>query len=321
MNAEKIILEASVGGGNRIAGFFCPSSTDDVKGVFQICHGMADYFGRYEELIDHLNAGGWHVCGMDMLGHGSTYELNKDNDMPLGYFGGTKDSAFCILKDEMRFHELAKERWGEDLPYVLYGHSMGSFISRNIYVTPEYAGEFDAFVFASTMGYEPAAKFGIILAKFFSLFGMKRKPGKLLNSIAFSTYNKKIDNPKTPYDWVTSDEAEVYKYCEDPLAGFLFTCKGFMDLFTLVDRMQTDEAYKNASKAPCLLTYGEDDPVSGYGKGAQSVADRFAQDKSRSVTVKNYGHYRHEIQNEPVRQDYFRDITEFINKNTEANGK
>ena len=321
MNAEKIVFEASVGGGNKIAGFYSPATTEAVKGVFQICHGMADYFGRYEELVDHLNKEGWHVCGMDMLGHGESYLINKDKDMPLGFFGEAKDSALCILKDEMKLHKLAKEHFGQDLPYVLYGHSMGSFVARNIYITPEYQSEFDAFIFASTMGYEPAAGLGIALASFFSVFGMKRKPGKLLNAIAFGTYNKRIKDPKTPFDWVTSDEAEVEKYCKDPLAGFLFTCKGFLDLFTLVQRMQSKEAYDSASKAPCMLTYGEDDPVAGYGKGAQSVADKFAENKERKVTVKNYGHYRHEIQNEPVRYDYFNDITEFINKNTEAKGK
>ncbi len=321
MNAEKITFDASVGSGNKIAAFICPATSAPVKGVFQICHGMADYFGRYEELVDHLNKEGWHVCGMDMLGHGATYGLNEDKDMPLGYFGDSKDSALCILKDEMHLHETVKKRFGDDLPYVLYGHSMGSFVARNIYITPEYQGEFDAFIFASTMGYEPLAKVGIVLARFFSLFGMRRKPGKILNAIAFGQYNKKIDSPKTPFDWVTSDEAEVRKYCKDPLAGFLFTCKGFLDLFTLVDRMQSQEAYAKASKAPCMLTYGEDDPVAGYGKGAQQVADKFSEDSSRKVIVKNYGHYRHEIQNEPVRGQYFEDITEFINKNTEASSK
>ena len=321
MNAEKIVFEASVGGGNKIAGFMSPATSVPARGVFQLCHGMADYFGRYEEFIDCLNERGWHVCGMDMLGHGESYLLNKDRDMPLGFFGEAKDSAVCILKDEMKLHAMARERWGDDLSYALYGHSMGSFVARNIYITPEYAKEFDAFVFASTMGYEPAAKPGILVAKFFSLFGMKRKPGKIINRISFGQYNKKIKNPKTPFDWVTSDEAEVAKYCKDPLAGFLFTCKGFLDLFTLVDRMQSKKAYEDASKAPCMITYGEDDPVAGYGKGAQSVADKLSQDKDRVVTVKNYGHYRHEIQKEPVRYDYFNDITEFINKNTEAQGK
>ena len=148
MNAQKIVFDAAAGGGNKIAGFFCPATADVApKGIFQICHGMADYFGRYEELIDHLNNDGWHVCGMDMLGHGQTYELNKDRDMPLGFFGEAKDAAYCILKDEMALHELAKEFFGagadgKRLPMVLYGHSMGSFVARNIYITFEFAREF-----------------------------------------------------------------------------------------------------------------------------------------------------------------------------------
>ena len=51
MNAQKIVFDAAAGGGNKIAGFFCPATADVApKGIFQICHGMADYFGRYEEL-------------------------------------------------------------------------------------------------------------------------------------------------------------------------------------------------------------------------------------------------------------------------------
>lgn len=328
MNAQKIIFDSAAGDGNKIAGFFSPAAggNNAPRGIFQICHGMADHFGRYEEMVDHLNKAGWHVCGMDMLGHGATYELNKENDMPLGFFGAGRDTAFCILKDVMRFHELSMEHFGagegdKRLPSVLFGHSMGSFVVRNIYITPEYADRFDAYIFASTKGPEPAIKFGIFLAKIGSVFGMKRKPGKLLNFIAFSAYNKKIDDPKTPFDWVSSDEAEVLKYSRDPLGGFLFTCKGFMDMFTLIDRMQSARGYKAASHAPCLIVYGEDDPVSGYGKGARYVADRLSADKTRPVTVKNYGHYRHELHSEPVRYEYFKDVIEYINMNTEEISK
>ena len=311
MNAEKIEFAASVGGGNRIAAFFCPPSSGEVKGVLQICHGMADYFGRYEEMVDFLNAAGFAVCGMDMMGHGQTYGLNKGNDMPLGYFGDSDDSAMCILKDEMELHRIIKERSGDKIPYILYGHSMGSFVARNLYITPEYSSEFDAFIFSSTMGPNPAAGAGLFLTKIMKLFGQKNKPGKLVNSIAFGAYNKRIENPKTDFDWVTSDEEEVRKYCADPLAGFLFTNKGFTDLFTLVMRMQKKTALDNVPVGKrVMLTYGEDDPVAGYGEGAHQVCE-LIRAKGVDVTEKNYGHFRHEIQHESVRGKYFEDIAKF----------
>ena len=315
MNPEKLFFESSVGEGCRIAAFFSPCSGQP-KGLIQICHGMADYFGRYEEMVDTFNAAGWHVCGMDMPGHGQTYYLNKDLDMPLGFFGSRSDSAVCILKDEMKLHSLMLEKPGmKGLPMVLLGHSMGSFVARNIYITPEYAPEFDAFVFCSTMGKEPAVGFGIVLARIAAVFGMKRRPGKLQESISFGTYNKKISNPKTHFDWVCSDEAVVAAYCADPLAGFSFTCKGFYDLFKLVARMQRGAAYRDLPGKPCLLTYAMDDPVSGYGKGAQSVADKLAA-AGADVTVKNYGHVRHEIHNESIKGKLFEDILQFCNEKT-----
>ena len=64
MNREDIVFDAAIGGGNRIKGYFYPSDNADIKGVIQICHGMAEGIHRYEEMIEVLNSKGWHVCGM-----------------------------------------------------------------------------------------------------------------------------------------------------------------------------------------------------------------------------------------------------------------
>ena len=292
MIKESITFDASTGGGNMIAGFFCPANIraegGKSKGVIQICHGMADHFSRYDEMIEYLNGRGFDVCGMDMMGHGQTYELR------------------------------AKERFGDDVPYFLYGHSMGSFVCRNIYITPEYSKEFEAFIFASTMGPNPAAGAGLALTNMMKIFGRKRAPGKLVNKIAFGTYNRRIDKPKTEFDWVTSDEKEVEKYIADPYAGFLFTNKGFSDLFKLVIRMQKTDAYDSIPlEKPVMLTYGEDDPVGNYGVGVKDVCE-ILRSKGIVVTEKNYGHYRHEIQNESVRWDYFQDIADFFTRTVEG---
>lgn len=315
MSVESITFDAATGGGNRIAAFFCPTDVKKEngksKGVIQICHGMADYFGRYAQMTEYFNKFGFDVCGMDMMGHGQTYELNKDNDMPLGYFGDSDDSAICILKDEMTLHAKAKERFG-DVPYILYGHSMGSFVVRNIYITPEYCKEFDAFIFASTMGPNPAVGLGIMLSsREGRLFGGKKRPGKVLDKIAFGTYNRRIEDPKTNFDWVTSDEKEVDKYVNDPHAGFLFTNKGFNDLFTLIDRMQRKDAYDHIDPGKAVfIPYGEDDPVGNYGEGVRDLCE-ILRSKGIIVMERSYGHYRHEIHNESVRWEYFKDIAEF----------
>lgn len=311
METEKIVFDAAVGGGNKIIGFIDPAdpACGTVKGVIQICHGMTDHYGRYREMADSLRRVGWHVCGMDMLGHGQTWKENIGNDMPKGFFGSSRDSAMCILRDEMEFHRIVKERFG-DMRYVLYGHSMGSFIARNIFITPEYASEFDRFIFASTMGPNPSVGFGIFLSKAIGAFGLKRRPGKLLNRIAFATYNRRIRHPKTNFDWLSTDDEEVRRYSEDEMAGFLFTCKGFTDLFILIDRMQKKSAYKSSAARPVFLPYGSEDPVGDYGKGIRKVADSF-RSAGVEVKVKDYGPYRHELQHEPVRKEYFEDIDLF----------
>ena len=61
LNPEKKEFVSSIGGGVKIAGFFYPSSAKEIKGVVQICHGMAEYIFRYEEMIERFNEAGYHV--------------------------------------------------------------------------------------------------------------------------------------------------------------------------------------------------------------------------------------------------------------------
>ena len=312
LDPERKIFVSSIGNGFKIAGFFYPSSAEKIKGVVQICHGMAEYIARYEEMIERFNEAGYHVCGMDMPGHGETYELNKDKGYPKGYFGGVKDSWRVLLTDIMGLHEYAVERFGrEGLKYILYGHSMGSFVVRSVFSTPRYSKQFDAFVFASTMGPNPAVGMGKFLASAACVFGCKKVKNHLLNAIAFGSYNKHIKKPRTYNDWLSTIPGEVDKYVEDPMCGFTFTSEGFKTLFSLVAFMQSEEAYALISDRPCFFTYGTEDPVGGYGAGVEKVIAKM-KEAGANLKSKNYGPYRHEIQNEPVKEEYFADLIEFF---------
>lgn len=312
LNPEKKIFVSSIGGDVKIAGFFYPSSAKKIKGVVQICHGMAEYIARYEEMIERFNEVGYHVCGMDMPGHGETYELNKDKGFPKGYFGGKKNAWQILLTDEMGMHEYAVERFGkEGLEYILYGHSMGSFVVRAIFSTARYNRQFDKYVFASTMGPNPAVGMGKFLASAACVLGGKKAKNHLLNAISFGSYNKHIEKPRTYNDWLSTIPEEVDKYVEDPMCGFTFTSDGFRTLFSLVAFIQSDEAYAMIADRPCFFTYGTEDPVGGYGAGVEKVIASM-KEAGADLKTKNYGPYRHEIQNEPVKEEYFSDLIEFF---------
>ena len=319
LRSERMGFVSSIGNGYKIVGFFYPSNAPEIKGVVQICHGMAEYIARYEEMIAEFNAAGYHVCGMDMPGHGATYELNKDAGYPKGYFGGLRNGWQVLLTDIMGMHEYAVERFGRDgLKYILYGHSMGSFVVRSIFSTPRYSKQFDGFVFASTMGPNPAVGMGKFLAGTACFFGFKKKKNHLINGISFGSYTKRIPNAKTPLDWLSTDETEVKKYADDPMCGFTFTSDGFRTLFGLIQFMQSKTAYAQLSDRPCFFTYGNDDPVGSYGTGVEKVIAGM-KEAGANVKSKNYGPYRHEIQNEPVKKEYFADLINYFDSVEKVN--
>lgn len=316
MTFDRIEFDSAAGGGSVTVGFFAKAvvskANPNPKGTVQICHGMAEYFGRYEEFAKVLVERGYNVCGIDMQGHGQTYLRNEKLGWPRGYFGDRKDSADCIIRDIVRMNDECRKRYGE-LPCFLYGHSMGSFVARVVYSEPSYANRYKGYVFASTMGFQPAA---VPVGKICGIIGRgsaQKHPSVFVDRLAFGAFNRRISDPATAFDWISTDPEEVAKYINDPECGFIFTLKGFSDLFSLVGRMQSRRASKNYANAPCMLTYGEDDPVSFYGKGAHAAAVKI-RSRGRDVVEKDYGHVRHEIQHEPCRYRYFSDIIDFFDE-------
>ena len=95
------------------------------------------------------------------------------------------------------------------------------------------------------------------------------------------------------------------------MCGFYFTGEGFKTLFGLIGFMQSEEAYALIPDRPCFFTYGDDDPVGSYAEGVEKVIARM-KDAGANLKSKSYGPYRHEIQNEPVKEEYFKDLIGFF---------
>ena len=59
-----------------------------------------------------------------------------------------------------------------------------------------------------------------ISLKLISIFTGKRKRLKWVNQLVYKSFNKKIDQPRTESDWLSSQSTEVDKFVNDEYTGF-----------------------------------------------------------------------------------------------------
>lgn len=272
------------------AASFLPEDKDSVKAVIQIAHGMAEHLERYEAFADVLCGNGFAVYISDHLGHGASVK----NDEELGYFG-EKNGWLNFVGDCRKLMEIAKSEF-PGKPYIFFGHSMGSFVSRAF--SAKYANELAGAVFCGTAGPNPAAGAGIVIANLIAKVKGSHYRSKLIDKIAFGSYNKKTRG-RTAFDWLSRDDFQVDKYIADKYCGFLFTTYGYRDMFSLLSSVSSKEWFEGFSKElPVLFLAGGEDPVGAYGEGVKKVHDMLAEAGKKNMTVKIYDGARHEILNE-----------------------
>ena len=294
VRTEEIKVPSS-DGKNTLAGIvFLPPENVPVKGLFQVVHGMCEHIGRYVRFMTDAAAEGMICFGFDNLGHGKTA---KKED--LGFIA-EKDGWDLLAKDIAATSSAVREKYGkgENLPYFLLGHSMGSFIVRlaaERYVTP------DRLIAIGTGGRIPAS--GAIIAFLganSAVFG-KRHHSKVADKAAFSSYNKRFGGatPEDPGKWLTTLPEERIKNYNDESCRVKFTVSAMGDLMKLIKKTNSREWFANIAKRniPVLLASGEDDPVGNYGSGVREVEKRL-REAGTDVRCVIYPKARHEILND-----------------------
>ncbi len=285
---------------------YTPDEGQEVRCVLQIVHGMAEYVERYEEFASFLTEKGFVVTGEDHLGHGKS--VGKKGKQ--GYFC-EQDPATALVENVHRLRELTRELY-KDVPYVVMGHSMGSFITRNYMFRH---GKGLAGVVIMGTGMEPlmtvrAAKAVTAVQKLF--FG-SRHTSRLVDRLAFGVYNKKIEHPRTDFDWLSRDESRVDQYMADSQCGFVFTVNGFEALFELISRPYRRENLALIPKElPVYVVSGTADPVGGYGDGVKKAYRSLKEAGVKSVELKLYKGGRHELLNETNRDEVMKGICQWI---------
>lgn len=286
-----------------------PEDTGQVRCILQVVHGMAEYAERYEEFAAFLVERGFVVTGDDHLGHGKSVGQGGKQ----GYFC-EQDPATVLVRDVHRLKKLTEEAY-PGVPYVLMGHSMGSFITRN-YLCRYGTGISGAVIMGTGMQPKAVLDMARLVAGAQKLFCGSRHVSRLLDRLAFGSYGRRIEDRRTAFDWLSRDRERVDRYIADPMCGFTFTVNGFGALFTLVGRLYSPENLEAVPKdLPVFMVSGDADPVGDYGKGVRRAYDSLVAAGLTDIRLKLYPGGRHELLNETNRSQVMQDICRWVEEN------
>ena len=275
------------------------------RGLFHVVHGMTEHIGRYDGFMREMAEYGYVVFGYDHLGHGYTAKDAGE----LGFIAH-KDGWRLLVDDVFVFGSAVKAEYGIDLPYILMGHSMGSFIVR--LAAAKYDMQ-DKLIVMGTGGPNPASAMGLLAIKVTKLLKGERHISPGIENLAFGKYNERFGNDDM-HNWLTKIPEVRLKYKQDPFCTFHFTTSALGDLVKL-NRESTSRAWAAAmnKQKPVLFVSGGDDPVGDYGAGVRASCDMLRRE-GVPAEIKIYENCRHEILNDTCREEVIADIRNFFNE-------
>ncbi len=278
------------------------------RAVVQIAHGIAEHIDRYKPFMEFLANNGFVVAGNDHLGHGKSIRVPAEQ----GFFA-EKDGWWRVVDDMDKLHDIMSKEYPE-LPYVLFGHSMGSFLTRTYLI--KHPDKYDAVILSGTGHQSPALVLGgnaaaSVMAKLNGAIG----DGAKLDSLAFGTYLSKIENPRTKFDWLSRDTEQVDKYIADPLCGFVGKIGLYRDMMQGLKFITSEKNIAQMNKEkPVYFMSGDGDPVGDYGKGVERAYKAFCNAGLHDVFMRLYPGGRHEMLNETNKEQVYQDILNWLNE-------
>ncbi len=273
--------------------------------VFQIAHGVAEHIGRYDDFASFLAAKGFIVCGNDHIGHGKSVACEEE----LG-FTTEKDGYRRFVDDMHILYSIMHKRY-PDLPYFLFGHSMGSLCAR-VYASA-FGEELSGLIICGTAQIPSGLDFAIdtldMLVEKFGPRTVNSKVAGLLNK----GYSIGISDRSSDLDWLSINRENIKIYAEDPLCGFELSLAGMRDLMA-IGILAGDKMWPVTipTDLPILIISGAQDPVGGNGKGVIACSDSLV-DTGHDPTVILYPSCRHEILNEDCKDKVYLDILGWLN--------
>ena len=260
--------------GTGLAGFIWRGSAKP-KALLQLAHGAGEHSGRYLEPLTPIIEAGYLIYAADHRGHGLTSGMTS-----LGDFG--PGGAPAAVDDMAALSRRARAE-NPDLPLILMGHSMGAMFSQ-AYVL-DHSDLIDALVLSGTAG-----------------------PGR----IEPGTLNDGYPSPRTQYDWLSRDPAEVDKYIADPFCGIRFKPESAASFMALRERDMGPAALaKIKAGLPAYVVVGDEDPINAKLTRLTPLVEAYRA-AGLDVTLKVYPGGRHEMLNETNRDEVVADLRAWL---------
>lgn len=263
------------------------------KAMVVLLHGMADHQGRYKALAERLTKADFKVLTIDQRGHGESLF----NGSLKGHFSD-EDGWQRNLQDIRSIIQEVNRK--DQLPIILFGHSMGSIVARSY--LKHYESDLHALYLSGSPDLSPIATLGKVIAKAVRLVKGKQHPSPLLTKLSFGSFNKDIPDAKTPFDWVSTDTGNIAAYNADPLCGFDCTSDFFVEMLNGFDDVYTKDWLANNKKMPIRFESGRQDPCH-KPKGIEWAANKLSSSGYENVSTRYIEGCRHEIYNDISRDE------------------
>jgi alpha-beta hydrolase superfamily lysophospholipase len=179
-------------------------------------------------------------------------------------------------------------------PIVLLGHSLGSFAAQGY--LRDHSAQLAALVLSGTARLD--------------LMFEDRAAAQARDSGGLRSLNANFEPGRTPFDWLSRDEAEVDAYIADPMCGFDIAPASM----ATVGKAVMDGGPLKGHPLPILVISGEVDPVVGPGQRyARGLIESLESAGFGPIDHRVYPGGRHEMFNETNREEVTADLIGWLN--------
>jgi len=275
--------------------FFRRWKVETPRALVLISHGASEHSGRYDRFACALNEAGFAAAAVDHRGHGRTAAATGAG--LLGPGGGE-----AVVEDLHELRSAAESDVGSVVPTFVFGHSMGALIAL-AYLTRHSEGLVGAVLCGFPADLENTADVAALLAQAVE-GGMRDQPFD-----ALAQYDASPER-RTPFDWLSRDEAEVDRYIADPMCGDdnPLTYGYVADLFSVAT--QAGEGLGSIT-CPILVIAGDQDPAGDLGAHPTALAKALSG-AGVATDLRLYPGARHELLNETNRDEVTGDVVRWL---------